>query len=692
VSTRDDIFWRLFVLVNAGLFHALLMLHGARYASLSGPLTLQVWAWLAVTALLLLVTFLALLWESRVMGPLCAAATALLPVPWYLLMLPFSWTLGVCGAVVCVLTAVRVMRPVPSRRGADTDVAAGPPSPEPEAGAAAPGAQTWGEAIGAAAALSVLAGLIVLGYGWKPGPVGTTLFWVLLVSSTIAGLAWELTAVRPLRKRRLDVRLLLPLAAVICLVNPETRPFTAPLLLLRQIGVLWVVWRTHGGARALWDFFVERPAHLLVSSFAAAILLGALFLSLPAATRNQTGLSPVDALFTSTSATCVTGLIVVDTGSDLSRFGQAVVLTLIQAGGLGIMTVSTFIALLLGRNIGLREEFALTRTLGEERSLRAKRLVWFIMLFTFIFESIGAALLALDFFGAGIPWPACLWTGVFHSVSAFCNAGFSLFSDSLVRFSKGPHILIPLIVSLLIIVGGLGFGVIYSLLRALTERRRPGLHVRIVLGMTAILLASGAVILWLLEHGRTFSGGGIGTSFVHAWFQSVTARTAGFNTVPIGEMRSASLLVLMVLMFIGAAPGSTAGGVKVTTVAVLWAAAAAVMRGRTSVVMSARRIAPRTVLNAALLVCVAGTGIVIVCILLTITEEAPVLPLLFEAVSAFGTVGLSCGVTPHLTVFGKLCLIVLMFAGRVGPLTLLVMMQPRRVSAVEYPIADVAVG
>lgn len=449
----------------------------------------------------------------------------------------------------------------------------------------------------------------------------------------------------------------------------------------------------HGDSwhRRAWDLLTERPAFLLVVSFAGAIVFGAVLLALPASSSGRP-LSPVDALFTATSAVCVTGLIVVDTGSALSPFGEIVVLLLIQAGGLGIMTITTFLALIVGGDLGLRGEFAIREMVREERCRSAMRLLRFIVVVTLIIECVGALCLWPAYIAMGNPREQALYLAVFHSISAFCNAGFSLHADSLSGFRSMPAI--PLVVSALIILGGLGFGVLYSTYAVLRHRARNSFHAKQVLWCTLGLLVLGFVLLLGLEAVSFETGDGAERlSLLDAFFQSVSARTAGFNTVDIARLSVPSQEVLMGLMFFGAAPGSTGGGVKITTLMVLVAVVLAVVRGRGEVVLSNRRIVFETVSQAITLVVLGALliGLAFLLLLITETGTSPRV-LLFEAVSAFGTVGLSLGATSQLSLPGRLVIIALMFIGRVGILTLLLLLRPRRASQLRHPAAELVVG
>lgn len=445
--------------------------------------------------------------------------------------------------------------------------------------------------------------------------------------------------------------------------------------------------RTLSWHRRVWNLLTERPAYLFVTSFASAILVGAGLLALPVAC-SQGRLSLIDALFTSTSAVCVTGLIVVDTGSVLSTFGEVVLLLLIQMGGLGVMTITTFLALVIGGDLGLRGEFAIREMVREERCRSAIRLLRFIVLVTLLIEGVGFLCLWPAYISAGTNAGRAAYLALFHSVSAFCNAGFSLHSDSLCGFADTPAI--PLVVSALVILGGLGFGVLYSSYAVLRHGRRNSFHATQVLWCTLALVALGTALLAGIE--AIPGAGGHGLSLLDAFFQSVTARTAGFNTVDIATLSTPSQEVLMGLMFIGAAPGSTGGGVKVTTLLVLIAVVATVIRGRDDVVLARRRLAFETISQAMALVLLGALLIAGAFLLLLISETASPRVLLFETVSAFGTVGLSLGATAHLSVPGKLVIVAVMFAGRVGILTFLLLLRPRRRSRLRHPLAELVVG
>jgi trk system potassium uptake protein TrkH len=436
-------------------------------------------------------------------------------------------------------------------------------------------------------------------------------------------------------------------------------------------------------------------ARVVVMSFSIVILLGAAALCIDKAHRRPRGLALSDSLFTSTSATCVTGLIVLDTPNDFSPLGQAIILALLQVGGLGIMTLSGAFALLTGRRISLRHRMVVMDALGADWESGFVALFRRILLFTVATEAVGALLLTARFV-RDAPLGQAVWLGVFHSVSAFCNAGFSLFSDSLERYAGSLYM--NLVICALIVIGGLGFPVVQDLHRwarcRLQGRRHPlALHSRLVLVASAALIALGVAAVYVLERGGVLAGRGAGEQALACVFQSVTPRTAGFNTVPIGEFGAAALLFTVLYMCIGASPGSTGGGMKTSTFAVCLWVLGAMVRGSDRVNIG-RRAVPEEVRHRAVAVASLFTaGVVVWTLLLCATNGAPLADNLFEASSAWGTVGLSTGLTPLLSTMGKLLVIVAMFAGRIGPLTLALAIQRRHSRAVlRYPEEDVIVG
>ncbi len=421
------------------------------------------------------------------------------------------------------------------------------------------------------------------------------------------------------------------------------------------------------------------PAALILASFLMVILAGTAALLLPLATVSG-DIRWIDALFTATSAVCVTGLVVVDTGSYFTRFGQWVILALIQVGGLGVMTVSVALFQWAGRAVSFRQRMMMQDLFAHTPRRDILGLVKSTVLFTLGAEALGAMVLAFGW-SRTLPWPEALYTAVFHSVSAFCNAGFSLFADSLTAWHGDPWI--NLAVCLLIISGGIGFPVIYEMQSRLVrprERARLSIHTKTVLITTAILIVGGALMFAFLErsmvadHSAPLSG-----RLLAPLFQSVTSRTAGFNTVDIGALKEATLALIVFLMFFGASPGSCGGGVKTTTLAVITAFTVSRIRRCARVNLFHKSLPPETVSRSIALILV-SVGIVALVLFMLLAGDAvheevdaaahpSFLAYLFETVSAFGTVGLSMGVTPLLSLWGKAWIILTMLVGRVGVLT-----------------------
>lgn len=465
------------------------------------------------------------------------------------------------------------------------------------------------------------------------------------------------------------------------------------LLAIAQATLFVLIVSRHQSTAEIVRAFFDHPSRLIAATFATAIGAGTVLLTFPAAAARGT-VAPLDALFTATSATCVTGLIVLDTPHDFSLFGQAVILALIQVGGLGIMTLSTFGALLLGGRLGLRGERALAEMLDLETAPTAYRLTRFIVLSTLAVEAVGAAVLTVSFRGTGLPLGEAAWRGVFHAVSAFCNAGFALQSDSLVMFREAP---LPLLVhAALIVLGGLGFVVLAAAWSRLSGRARSAtsVQVRVVLAVTAFLLVAGAILYGAGEWNRTLDGLTVPGKLLNAFFQSVTLRTAGFNSVPFDELGAATTLAMMVFMFIGAAPGSTGGGIKVTTLAVLFATLRATAGAESPPTLFRREIPREIVLRSLAIVLTSILLIGTALFLLLVFEAQPFLHLMFEATSAFATVGLSLGATAALGPAGKLIIIAGMFIGRIGPLTLALLLgtSAARRPPVQYPETRLMVG
>lgn len=437
------------------------------------------------------------------------------------------------------------------------------------------------------------------------------------------------------------------------------------------------------------ELLLEQPARMLVSTFLVGGVAGGVILTLPICSTGPV-VTLIDGVFTSFSAICVTGLTVLDTATVYSRFGQGVIMAIIQVGGLGIMSFSTAALVLLGQRMSMRGERAAVELIGGQSRADLTAALRRMLLVTFVSELLGALTLAGLFWRAGDGVAEALWRGAFTSVSAFCNAGFGLQSDNLVTYQANPGVLH--IVAILIIVGGLGPAVVVALPKAL-KTRRFNLHSQIVLITTAILLFVPALLIAALEWDGTLAGMSLVDRLTNAWFQSVTTRTAGFNSVDFAQMAPATLMLVDALMFIGGSPGSTAGGIKTTTIFVLIAAVFAVTRQREAVVWGGWRLPASTLYRAAAVVTLGALSVLVAVFLLLLTQEMDLQIALFEAVSALGTVGLTIGGTALLDSVGKLIIIVCMFMGRVAPLTLFLMFnRPVASETWEYPEQDVSVG
>lgn len=460
----------------------------------------------------------------------------------------------------------------------------------------------------------------------------------------------------------------------------------------------------------------KSPTQTLIASFLVLIISGAGLLMLPLASTGE-NLSFVDALFTATSATCVTGLIVKDTGRDFSLMGQVTILTLVQLGGLGIVVFGAVFALLLGQALSLRESAAMQDLLSTRTLSRIGKMIAFIFIGTVVIEAVGAvSLLGMwnDVPGSVTNIRQQWFCSIFHSISAFCNAGFSLFNDSFVGYNKSWGVYV--VICPLIILGGLGFGVLYDLAITATDRvkrvlkklffkryrlsmetpKRLRLQTKIVLSVSACLIVLGMLAILVFERYASGSNSPEKTSVLGALFQSITARTAGFNTVDISATSASSKFILILLMFIGGSPGSTAGGIKTVTLAVVVMTAIAALRKRQEVEMFKRSVrivvVGRAVTVTLLFVAVLFTAT----LALSITENSngfTMSDIMFEAGSALGTVGLTTGITASLTSAGKFIIIATMLIGRLGPLTLLAALtfdlKPARYN---YPDEAVIVG
>lgn len=444
-------------------------------------------------------------------------------------------------------------------------------------------------------------------------------------------------------------------------------------------------------------------ARTICLGFFSVILAGTLLLALPfASTQPWAWNHLITALFTSTSAVCVTGHAVVDTGTYFSLFGQIAILVLVQIGGLGYMTVTTFLLLLLGRKFGLRDRVALQQALDRDELQGAKQVLRSIVAATSILEITGTFLL-LPVFAPQYGLAHGLWLAIFHSISAFNNAGFSLFSDNLMGYQSS--LLVNVVITGLIIVGGIGYEVMfetYLLGRDALARRKScvvlSLNFKVVVSTTFILLMGGFLAFFLVEshNPATLGAMDLRTRLLAAWFQAVTPRTAGFNTIDIGQMTTAGLFITIALMFIGGSPGGTAGGIKTTTMRVLTSCTKAILRGKEVVILYEREIPQSLVLKAVGVVMGSLATVILMTTLIALFDpELPFLSILFDTVSAFGTVGLSSGLTfdPNLSDASKIVLVVTMYIGRVGVLLLMgAFLGDAKPGFVRYPQENLLVG
>ena len=410
------------------------------------------------------------------------------------------------------------------------------------------------------------------------------------------------------------------------------------------------------------------PPRILALGFMTTILIGAMLLNLPMASNSGESIGFIDALFTSASAVCVTGLVVVNTAEHWTEFGQAIILLLIQIGGLGIMTMATIFALVSGKKISLKERLVIKEQLNQESLSGLVKLVKYVIGMTLFIEVLGAGLLSIVFIPKyGLKMG--IWQSFFHSVSAFCNAGFDITGNSLVDFNSSTIVIV--VISLLIIIGGLGFSVIIDLFRN-RSWERLSLHTKLVLIISSILITAGTALILILEWNNpgTLKDLSVADKLRASFFAAVVPRTAGFNSIDVGAMLQATAFFTIILMFIGGSPGSTAGGIKTSTIGVVIMATIAIIKGERDIEIYKKRIPQETVFKSLAIVTVGMFLIIGVSFILTLTESWGFLDTMFEATSAFATVGLSRGMTPNLSNAGKLIIIGTMYAGRVGPLTM----------------------
>lgn len=423
------------------------------------------------------------------------------------------------------------------------------------------------------------------------------------------------------------------------------------------------------------EFQLNPPAVLAVG-FLALIFTGTILLNLPLASKSGESIGVIDALFTAASSVCVTGLIVVNTAEYWSLFGQIVIITLIQMGGLGAMTMATSVALIIGKKIRLKERLAIKEQLNQDTMGGLVKLTKYVIFITFVIETIGAIFLSFRF----IPMYGMskgIWFSIFHSISAFCNAGFDIMGNSITPFVG--DVLINMTISILIILGGLGFAVYIDIYRH-RKFRSLNIHSKFALTMTGILLLVGTVFIFLIEYNNQFTLKELSLhdKVLASFFQSTVTRTAGFNSVDISGMLDSSVFLMIVLMFIGGSPGSTAGGIKTTTFGTLILTTISTIKGEKDVGVFNRRIGEEVINKSLAIIMIGLTWILLVSFVLTITENAVFLDLVFETTSAFATVGLTRGITHSLSTTGKLLIATTMYIGRVGALTMAFALGHRR--------------
>lgn len=465
-------------------------------------------------------------------------------------------------------------------------------------------------------------------------------------------------------------------------------------VILRQTAILAMLISRTRRVHKFITLLSLKPAQLMLMSFAGVIGIGTVLLLMPAATAPGAHTDLAGAVFTATSATCVTGLIVYDTATHFTLFGQMVILALIQVGGLGIMTFSMSFALIMRRGVSIKNLSIMQDVLDQDTVMSMRQLVIFIVAMTFLLEAAGAITLFFSWRQSFDSDLQAIWASVFHSISAFCNAGFSTFSDSLVRYQY--NLPVNAVIGGLIITGGIGFIVIDDFYQAfkkkLTQRGGPKykfrIQSRLALSWTGGLILAGTGLFYWIEHRHLLAGIKPDHAMLISLFQSVTTRTAGFNSCEIGLLQPATLFMVILLMFIGAGPGGTAGGIKLTTPAVLWATIRAGFKHRAEPELYRRTIPVEVVQKAVMVLC---SSLLLVCgatMLLAVFEQKPFIDVLFETVSAFGTVGLSTGLTPELSLPGRILITLLMFVGRLGPLTIGFAFMMRNVQSAKYSYAE----
>lgn len=444
-------------------------------------------------------------------------------------------------------------------------------------------------------------------------------------------------------------------------------------------------------------FFKLQPVQILALGFAAVILIGGILLSLPISSEDGNPTSFIDSLFTATSATCVTGLVTLDTGTHWNLFGQTVIILMIQIGGLGFMTFASFFAVMLGRRISLKERLIMQEAYNAFNLQGMVKLMLYVLGITLTIEGIGGVLLSTQFV-RDYGWAKGIYFGFWHSISAFCNAGFDLLGDfrSITGYAENPVVILT--IGGLIVIGGLGFAVLAELIDT-RNLRKLSLHSKVVIIVTALLIFAGTILFYIFESANpgTMGHQSFKGKILSSLFASITPRTAGFNSISTADMTLAGKFLTVLLMFIGASPGSTGGGIKTTTAALILMTVVSVIKGREDTEIFKKRINKLLIYRAIAIAIISFSLVVLVTMILSITQKGDYsfITYLYEATSAFGTVGLSLGLTPNLTTIGKIAVLLTMYAGRVGPLTLAMAFAHKQKvssSAIKYPEDKILVG
>lgn len=438
--------------------------------------------------------------------------------------------------------------------------------------------------------------------------------------------------------------------------------------------------------------FKLNGVQILALGFLIAIFIGAILLSLPISSSSGESTNFLDSLFTSTSAVCVTGLVTLDTSSHWSTFGQTVIMTLIEIGGLGFMSFAVLISLILGKKITLRERLVMQEAMNTYSIQGLVKMVRYVLIFTVSVQFFGALLLSTQFVPEyGIS--KGIFYSIFHSISSFCNAGFDLFGTSLMGYSSNAVVI--LVISALIIIGGLGFTVLLEIYE-FKGIKKLSLHSKLVIITSLILIVGGTILMFLFEinNKATFGNMNMQDKILNSFFASISPRTAGFNSVVTTDMTMASKFLTIILMIIGGSPGSTAGGLKTVTCGILFLTVLSVIRGREDTEVFGRRFTKEVVYKSFTIVFIALALVIGVTMVLSYTEVgASFIDLLYEATSALGTVGLTLGLTPKLSSIGKVLIMIMMYLGRVGPLTvMLALTRKKKKSGYKYPEGKILIG